>query len=124
MTINSISPVQSTVVTGLGTQTFNIVTAGLYTCAVNFSIPYQASGSSNNSTVTTGGSSLQVVINQNGSPVLTIAAPVSPTQPSTGGSVRINCAAADVITVVLSSAAAADNTLNAIKGTINLYQGE
>lgn len=121
---NSFQINQSTVVGGLGTQTCTVPTAGLYTCALNFTIPYQASGSSNNSSVTTGGSSLQIVVNQNGSPVLTVAAPVSPTQPITGGSVHIQCAVNDVITVVLSSAAAADQVLNAIKGTINFYLGE
>ena len=124
MTINSFNINTSTVVAGLGTQTCNVVTAGLYTLAVNFTIPYQASGSSANSASTTGGSSCQIVVNQNGTPVLTLAAPVSPTQPSMGGSVRIQCAANDVITVVLSSAAAVDNALNAVKGTINFYQGE
>jgi hypothetical protein len=122
MTINSISSIASTPVTGLGTQTFNVVTAGLYTCAVNFTIPYQTA-SSNNSSVTTSGSSLSIVVNLNGSAKLTLASP-SPTQPSMGGSVVMQCAANDVITVVLSSAAAADNVLNAIKGTINIYAGE
>jgi len=123
MTINSISSVQSTVFGGLGTQTFNVVTAGLYTCEVKVFVPYQASGSSNNSSVTTGGSSCLVVVNQNGSPVLTLGLP-SPTQAIVGGSVRIQAAASDVITVVCSSAAAVDNAPNAIKGIINLYMGE
>jgi len=124
MAINSFNVNTSTVVGGLGTQTCNVVTAGIYTLAVNLTIPYIASGTSGNSTVTTGGSSCQVVVNQNGTPVLTIAAPVSPYAATTAGSVRITCAANDVITVVLSSAAAVDNTPNAIKGTINFYQGE
>lgn len=124
MAINSFNINTSTVVAGLGTQTCNVATAGTYTLACSFTIPYIASGSSNNSTVTTGGSSLQIVVNQNGSPVLTIAAPVSPTTPITAGSVRILCAVNDVITVVLSSAAVVDNAPNAIKGTINFYQGE
>lgn len=123
MTINSLSSVQSTVIAGLGTQTFNVVTAALYTCEFKIFVPYQASGSSNNSSVTTGGSSLVVVVNLNGSPVLTTSVP-SPTQAIVGGSVRIQAAVGDVITVVLSSAAAADNALNAIKGIVNIYQGE
>jgi hypothetical protein len=123
MTINSLSSVQSTPVAGLGTQTYNVITAGLYTCAVNFTIPYQASGSSNNSTVTTGGSSLQILVKQNATTKLTLANP-APTQPSMGGSVVMDCAVNDVITVVLSSAADADNALNAIKGIVNIYQGQ
>lgn len=120
---NSFQINQSTVVGGLGTQTCVVPTAGNYTLAVNFTLPYQASGSSASSSVTTGGSSCLIVVNQNGSPILTIAAPVSPTQEVSGGSVRFVCAANDSITVVLSSAAAADNALNVIKGTINFYQG-
>lgn len=123
MTINSLSPIASTVITGLGTQTFNVVTAGLYTCAPNITIPYQASGSSADSAHPVGGSSLQIVVNLNGSPQLTLSSP-SPTQPSMGGSVRMQCAVNDVITVVLSSAAAVDNAANAVKGIINLYLGE
>lgn len=127
MTINSLSSIASTVVGGLGTQTYNVVTAGLYTCAVNFTIPYQASGSSADSAHPVGGSSLQIVVNQDtgGGPVakLTLSSP-SPTQPSMGGSVRLQCSAGDVITVVLSSAAVVDNAANAIKGTVNIYLGE
>jgi hypothetical protein len=123
MTINSLSTIASTVIGGLGTQTYNVVNAGLYTCAFQIFIPYVPAGSSNNSSVTTGGSSCLVVVNQNGSPVLTMALP-SINQPLIGGSVRIQAAANDVITVVLSSAALADNLPNAIKGIINVYQGE
>lgn len=45
MTINSLSAVQSTPVCGLGTQTYNVVTAGLYTIDVKSFLPYLASGS-------------------------------------------------------------------------------
>ena len=127
MTINAFNPNSSTVVAGLGTQTCNVVTAGLYTCAVNFTIPYVPAGSSANSASTAGQSGLQIVVNQNGTPVLTLGGSSSnptPTQPSLGGSVRIACAANDVITVVLSSANAVDAALNAVKGTINFYFGE
>ena len=123
MTINSLQLNNSTVFAGLGTNTFTVVTAGLYTCSFKASIPYQASGGSGDSTTISGGSSLQVVINQNGTPKLTIGSP-SPYQAIMGGSVSLQCAASDVITVVLTSAAANDNALNAVKTTINLYQGE
>ncbi len=122
MTINSLQLNQSTIFAGLGTSTFTVVTAGLYTVAFTSTIPYQASGSSADSSVTTGGSALSVVVNLQGSPVLTVASP-SPTQPSMGGSVAMQCAAADVITVVLTSAAAADSQKNSIKTIINLFQG-
>lgn len=113
----------STVFAGLGTATFTVVTAGLYTVAVNSFLPYQASGSSNNSSVTSGGSSLSVAVNQNGSAKLTLSSP-TPTQPTLSGTVHMSCAAADTITVVMSSAATADNQLNSVKTIINLFQGE
>lgn len=43
MTINSLSPVQSTPFTGLGTQTYNVQTTGLYTMAVNVTLPWMSS---------------------------------------------------------------------------------
>lgn len=44
MTINSFQANQSTVVSGLGTQTFNVVTAGTYTFSFKSFIPYLAAG--------------------------------------------------------------------------------
>lgn len=45
MTINSLQLNQSTVVGGLGTQTFNVITTGLYTVSFKSFIPYLAAGS-------------------------------------------------------------------------------
>lgn len=45
MTINALQVNQSTPVSGLGTQTFNVVTAGLYTVSFKSFIPYLAAGS-------------------------------------------------------------------------------
>lgn len=45
MTINSISPIASTPVAGLGTQTYNVPTTGLYTIQFKSFIPYLAAGS-------------------------------------------------------------------------------
>jgi hypothetical protein len=126
VTINSLNYNVSTPVTGLGSQTFNATQAGLTTVAFNFTIPYIASGTSGNSTVTTGQSGLQVVVNQNGTPVLTsggTSSNPSPYQASLAGQVVINCAVNDVITVVLSSANAVDAVPNAVKGIINIFQG-
>lgn len=119
---SGISSNHSTVFGGLGTASLTVVTPGLYTCAFVSTIPFQQ-GAPYNSATTTGASGLQVVINLNGSPVLTVSGP-SPTQPQMGGSVRIGCVATDVITVVTSSSAAADQPPNAVKTTINLYLGE
>jgi hypothetical protein len=124
---NSLQLNTSTVFAGLGTSTFTVVTAGLYTCAFTSTIPHLEKGGPGDSTSTVGGSGLQVVINQNGSPVLTIggsATNPTPYQPSLGGSVRIQAAVNDVITVVLTSSNAVDAQPNAVKTTINLYQGE
>lgn len=44
MTINSLSAIASTPVCGLGTQTFNVVTAGEYTCSFKSFLPYLAAG--------------------------------------------------------------------------------
>jgi hypothetical protein len=252
MTINSLQANTSTVVGGLGTQTYNVVTAGLYTCSFKSFIPYLASGmppvttqpsanvtdvtvaadtagSRNNTYLTfyvagnlrgyyvwfninsagtdpavsgltgievdgatgatastlggaartaiaassagsyvtitgsgahviitqlnpgtltaaangAGGSSagasfsvtstgsfgdpamsgLNIVINQNSTVVGRWGFP-SPTQPIMGGSVLIQAAAADVITVVFSSLSTADAGLNAVKSIVNLFQGE
>ncbi len=43
MTINSISSIASTPFTGLGTQTFNVLTTGIYTTAFNITIPWTTS---------------------------------------------------------------------------------
>lgn len=126
MTINSLQLNSSTPCVGLGTQTFNVVTAGLYTVAVTATIPYVASGSSDTSTTAAtdpAASGLSIVINQNGAPALTLANP-SPTQPSMGGGVRLQCAASDVLTVVFSSSAAADAVRNAVKAIVNVFAGE
>lgn len=117
-----ISPNNSTVMAGLNTGSFTVVTAGPYTVEFRSFIPYIAAGGSGYSSATTGGSSLSVVVNLNGSPVLTVDTP-APNQPTMGGTVHMLCAAADVITVVATSSAAVDNTPNAIKTVINLYQG-
>jgi hypothetical protein len=49
MTINSLNVNTSVPVVGLGTQTLNIVTAGLYTASCKFTIPYRAAGTSQDS---------------------------------------------------------------------------
>lgn len=53
MTINSLQSNQSTVVGGLGTQTFNVVTAGNLTLSFKSFIPYLASGQPAQSSVPT-----------------------------------------------------------------------
>lgn len=127
---NTIQVNQSSPFAGLGTATFTVVTAGLYTVQVKSFIPYTPPGTSYTSTTAAtapSASALQFVVNQDtgGGPVakLTISSP-SPTQPIMSGAVVLSCAAGDVITVVFTSSAAADNALNAVKSIINLFQGE
>lgn len=42
MTQNSVSPISSSPWTGLGTQTYNVITTGTYTCQVYCNIPWDA----------------------------------------------------------------------------------
>lgn len=112
MATNSLQLNQSNPVAGLGTSTYNVLTAGVYFVEVKSTIPLA--------------SALQIVINQNGSPIVTsggTATDPTPTQESIGAACSIQCAAADVITVVLSSANAVDGLPNAVKSIVNLYQG-
>ncbi len=122
MTINSLSVAQSTPFCGLATQTYNVTADGLYTVQVSCTIPYIASGTSNDSTATTGGSELQILVKLDATTKLTLEDP-TPTQPSLSGAVTFAATAGQVITVVPSSAAAVDNSLNAIKGIINVFIG-
>ncbi len=114
----------STPVTGLGTQTFTVTSAnaGAFTCGLSFTIPYKASGMPGDSSVTTGGSSLSIVVNVAGTPVYTLSNP-TPTQPSLSGSVSFTATAGQDITVVTSSSDPDDIARNAVKGIVNLYQG-
>jgi hypothetical protein len=125
MSINSLQLNESTPFAGLGTSTFNVLTAGLYTVSCNSTIPF-VQGTSADSSSTVGQSGLQIVINQNGTPVVTVggsATNPTPTQPSIGAVARIQAAASDVLTVVLSSSNAVDSVANAVKSIINVYQG-
>lgn len=71
-------------------------------------------------------SALAIAIQLNGvNQVSTGGATANPTpsQPSLGAGCRLQCEAGDVVSVVLSSAAAIDNQPNSIKSSINLYLG-
>jgi hypothetical protein len=125
MTINSLNVVQSTPVSGLGTQTYNVQTTGIYTVEVRYTIPYVAAGSSYNSDTMADApeaSALQILVKLDATTKLTLSAP-GPTQPSMSGSISFAATAGQVITVVPSSSAASDNVPNAVKGIVNVYQG-
>lgn len=65
-----------------------------------------------------------VVTNTTTSTVLMTLSLPSPNQAFMAGSVQAQCTAADVITIVTSSTAAADALPNAVKGVINIFAGE
>lgn len=94
---------------GLGTLTRIAPAAGLYYISGRMSLP----------TVTNGGgqSSCVATVNLNGSPKYTGVAGAE------GFSMNMVVAAADTITVVLSSAAAPDQGINNIKSVISFDQG-
>lgn len=121
---NTLQLNNGTAVGGLGTQTYTIVTTGTYSVEFNIGIPFVTGTSDNSDTAadSSDASALSVVVNNNGSPVLTVASP-APTQPFVAGKVTFTGTAGQDITVVLTSSAVADNKLNAIKGVVNLYQG-
>lgn len=68
-------------------------------------------------------SGLMIQVKQNSTVLATYSLP-SPSQASMGGSVTASLTAADVVNVVLSSSAAADAVLNAVKGVVNIFLGE
>lgn len=67
-------------------------------------------------------SGLDVVISH-GSTVLARYGWPTPTQPIMGGSVTVQCTAADTLTVVFRSLSTADAALNAVKSIVNVFQG-
>lgn len=108
---------QSQSVAGLGTTTFTVpaATSGIIPVKVECksTLPL-ASG-------------LQIVINKNGSPVVTsggAAANPSPTQLSLGAVAYMSLVASDAVTVVLSSSAAIDAIPNSVKSVITVAQSE
>lgn len=113
-------------VAGLGTQTYNVVTAGAYTVACLSTIPRDPGSQLNSAQTSPYASALQIVIKQNSTTLLTIGgSSTNPTQsqPELGSSVRVNCAAGDALQIILSSANAIDNQPNSVKSTMTIYQG-
>jgi hypothetical protein len=114
-------------VAGLGTFSYTVVAAGMYTVSCQSTLPYEQGTYNDSSVIPAVASALQIVINQNGNPVVTIGGSSqnpTPTQPAMGTSARIQAAAGDVLSVVLSSANAIDNQPNSVKSNINVFFGE
>jgi len=95
---------------GLGTYTMITTVAGPYFVKGNVSLPTLVGGG--------GASSVVVTVNQNGSPKY-VGLPGAE-----GFYTDLLCAANDVIAVVFSSAAAADQPLNVIKSSISIGFGQ
>ena len=100
---------QNIVWTGLGTYTTKVMDAGIYKVSGHIDLPTLSKG--------VGQSSCLTVINVNGSPVYTGVAGAE------GFLTDVTCAALDVITIVLSSSAAADLPLNVIKASFSISVG-
>lgn len=107
---NTLKAQQSNVICGLGTYTHTITTTNMYKVKAR---------ATENPT-----SSLSISITQSGSTSATITsdAPAAD-QNNIVVSKVFNCVAGDVITVVISSAAATDNQLNTVKTTVAISEG-
>jgi hypothetical protein len=94
---------QSTVFSGTGTVQHVAAQSALYRVSIRTTLPAS--------------SGLSVVIQQNGSTIVSSATPTS-TQLELDLQTVISCTANDTLAVVLSSSAAADNGLNVLKSVI------
>jgi hypothetical protein len=97
---------ESNIEAGLGTFTYTVLHAGIY----NFSVQ---------STVVPT-SSLSIVINQNGSPIATSATPSAQQEAINLTASGVACSVNDVISFVLTSAAAIDSEGQNVKSLINI----
>jgi hypothetical protein len=100
---------QNQVLDGLGTLTFIIPATGEYTVRVQSTFTPESS---------------LVVVVADGVTTLFTAPAVTPTQSALEFKFFFAATAADVITVVFSSAAAIDNQLNTIKSNVSIGLGE
>lgn len=106
---DSLKDSEMTVVTGLGTWTHTTTQASLYSMAIRCSeIPP---------------SGLSIVINHNGSPIATSAAPAASQQVINLEAKNIFCAMGDTISAVLSSGVLIDTQPNTLKASITVGRG-
>jgi hypothetical protein len=93
---------------------------GTYTKVIPMTGVYAVSGTITLRTLTEGHGTLEsqlvVTINQNGTPVYVGA------QAAKGFKINCNCATGDIITIVLSSSASADQPPNVIRSSIAISQ--
>lgn len=100
---------QNAAITGLSTYSVIVPSAGPYFMEGKLSLPTLVGGA--------GASACVATVNLNGSPIYTGLAGAE------GFRAETVCAAGDTLSVVLSSAAAPDQILNAIKGVVAVGQG-
>jgi hypothetical protein len=108
-----LQPESTQVISGLGTYAITVPRAGNYTLGCSCTIPLN--------------SGLQIQLSQSGGTSVTktiggSSANPTPTQQILGTSYQFECAASDVLTVALTSSAAADQLANAIQGTITVFR--
>jgi hypothetical protein len=96
---------ESNIEAGLGTFVYTVTVAGIYNFVIQSAILPP--------------SSLSIVINQNGSPIATSAAPSATQSHVELEASGINCSVNDSITFVLTSSAASDTST---KSLINIIQ--
>jgi len=101
---------QNLVFNGLGTLSLSVPDAALYVVSGKISLPTLVNGG--------GESALVVEVQQNSSSKYT-------GEPGAEGfSVELSCAVGDVIDIIFSSSAAADQGLNVIKSAISISGGQ
>lgn len=101
---------QSSVTSGLSTDTYKIGIAGLHSIYVRTTV-LQPSG-------------LVITISQSGSQTASFSTPTtSPLQEDIEINAKFNCAVGDLLSVVVTSSARIDQPPNLIKTIINLRQG-
>lgn len=97
---------QNTAFSGLGTVTFIAASNGNYIIEGKITLPLASQGAGESAVVCT--------INKNGSPVMVTNAA------SEGFKQELQLITTDTVTIVLSSAAAADQPKNVVKSTISI----
>lgn len=101
---------QASVLGGLNTDTHKVITAGIYYVTVR--------------TTCVTPSGIVITISQSGSASNSVSTPTtSPLQTDIELNTAFNCAADDIITVALTSSAAADQPPALVKSTIILRRG-
>jgi hypothetical protein len=101
-------------ISGLETLTINVEVAGLYTLAGKIQSPRLSQTDATDPNYSGYPSAVVTTIQQNSSTIFTSKAGAD------GFSIKVSCAVGDVITVALTSSAAEDEVLNAVRCVVSL----